>query len=78
MPERRGAVLARLHEAVRELALRQRALVRLAGIRRRTRLCGSGRGLGYGYVTSQMGTTFTGDPRDMALREALYSGLQIS
>jgi CubicO group peptidase (beta-lactamase class C family) len=33
-------------------------------------------GLGYGYVTSQMGTTFSGDPRDVALREALYSVLQ--
>jgi CubicO group peptidase (beta-lactamase class C family) len=29
-------------------------------------------GLGYGYVTSQMGTTFSGDPRDVALREAVY------
>jgi CubicO group peptidase (beta-lactamase class C family) len=28
-------------------------------------------GIGYGYVTSQMGTTFTGDPRDVALRDAL-------
>ena len=33
-------------------------------------------GVGYGYVTSQMGTTLTGDPRDVALREALYSALQ--
>ena len=32
--------------------------------------------IGYGYVTSRMGTTFTGDPRDIALREALYSVLQ--
>src|SRR4026209_1538983 len=32
-------------------------------------------GVGYGYVTSQMGTTFTGDPRDVALREALYVAL---
>jgi CubicO group peptidase (beta-lactamase class C family) len=32
-------------------------------------------GLGYAYVTSQMGTTLTGDPRDVALREALYSAL---
>jgi CubicO group peptidase (beta-lactamase class C family) len=31
--------------------------------------------IGYAYVTSQMGTTFTGDPRDVALREALYSAL---
>jgi CubicO group peptidase (beta-lactamase class C family) len=30
-------------------------------------------GVGYGYVTSQMGTTLTGDPRDLALRNALYS-----
>jgi CubicO group peptidase (beta-lactamase class C family) len=35
-------------------------------------------GLGYAYVTSQMGTTFTGDPRDVALREALYSEVQRS
>ena len=29
----------------------------------------------YGYVTSQMGTTLTGDPRDVALRQALYAAL---
>jgi len=28
-------------------------------------------GLGYGYVTSQMGTSVTGDPREVALREAI-------
>ena len=33
-------------------------------------------GIGYGYVTSQMGTALTGDPRDVALRQALYSALQ--
>ncbi len=32
-------------------------------------------GLGYAYITSQMGTRLTGDPRDVALREALYSAL---
>ena len=32
--------------------------------------------VGYAYVTSQMGTALTGDPRDIALREALYSALQ--
>jgi CubicO group peptidase (beta-lactamase class C family) len=32
-------------------------------------------GIGYAYVTSQMGTTLTGDPRDVALRDALYSAL---
>jgi len=32
-------------------------------------------GIGYAYVTSQMGTTLTGDPRDVALRDTLYSAL---
>jgi CubicO group peptidase (beta-lactamase class C family) len=32
-------------------------------------------GIGYAYVTSRMGTTFAGDPRDVALREVLYSVL---
>jgi CubicO group peptidase (beta-lactamase class C family) len=32
-------------------------------------------GLGYGYVTSRMGTYLTGDPRDVALRDALYAAL---
>jgi len=30
-------------------------------------------GIGYGYVTSSMGTRLTGDPRDVALREALLT-----
>ena len=30
-------------------------------------------GIGYGYVTSQMGTSLTGDPRELALRNALYA-----
>ena len=30
-------------------------------------------GIGYAYVTNQMGTSLTGDPRDLALRKALYS-----
>jgi CubicO group peptidase (beta-lactamase class C family) len=32
-------------------------------------------GIGYGYVTSRMGMTFTGDPRDVALRQALYGSI---
>jgi CubicO group peptidase (beta-lactamase class C family) len=32
-------------------------------------------GVGYAYVTSQMGTVLTGDPRDVALRDALYAAL---
>jgi CubicO group peptidase (beta-lactamase class C family) len=34
-------------------------------------------GVGYGYVTCRMGTRLTGDPRDVALRDALYSALPI-
>jgi len=34
--------------------------------------------VGYAYVTSRMGTTLTGDPRDVALRNALYSAIQRS
>ncbi len=30
-------------------------------------------GIGYAYVTSQMGTKLTADPRDVALRNALYA-----
>ncbi len=30
-------------------------------------------GIGYGYVTSKMGTNLTGDPRDIALRNAVYA-----
>jgi CubicO group peptidase (beta-lactamase class C family) len=30
-------------------------------------------GVGYAYVTSHMGTALTGDPRDLALRKAVYS-----
>jgi CubicO group peptidase (beta-lactamase class C family) len=32
-------------------------------------------GIGYAYVTSQMGTVLTGDPRDLALRDALYAAV---
>jgi hypothetical protein len=34
--------------------------------------------VGYGYVTSQMGTTMSGDPRDVALRSALYRAIDDS
>jgi len=33
-------------------------------------------GIGYAYVTSQMGTSLTGDPRDVALRDAVYSSIR--
>jgi CubicO group peptidase (beta-lactamase class C family) len=32
-------------------------------------------GVGYAYVTNRMGTRLAGDPRDVALRDALYSAL---
>jgi CubicO group peptidase (beta-lactamase class C family) len=35
-------------------------------------------GIGYAYVTSRMGTTLTGDPRDVALRDALYAAARRS
>ena len=35
-------------------------------------------GVGYGYVTSQMGTSLTGDPRDVALRQALEAVVSVS
>ena len=35
-------------------------------------------GIGYAYVSSQMGTRLTGDPRDVALRDALYSALHVA
>jgi CubicO group peptidase (beta-lactamase class C family) len=33
-------------------------------------------GIGYAYVTNQMGTSLTGDPREVALRDALYSAVR--
>ena len=35
-------------------------------------------GIGYAYVTNRMGTRLSGDPRDVALRDALYSVLSPS
>ena len=35
-------------------------------------------GIGYGYVTSWMRMTFTGDARDVALRDALYASTRTS
>jgi CubicO group peptidase (beta-lactamase class C family) len=34
-------------------------------------------GVGYAYVTNRMGTQLSGDARDVALREALYSALHL-
>jgi hypothetical protein len=31
--------------------------------------------VGYAYVTNRMGTRLTGDPRDVALRDALYAAI---
>jgi len=32
--------------------------------------------IGYGYVTSRMGTSITGDPRELALRNAVYASIK--
>lgn len=32
-------------------------------------------GIGYGYATSRIGTSLTGDPREIALRDAVYSSV---
>jgi len=34
--------------------------------------------IGYAYVTSQSGTSLTGDARDVALRTALYAAIPAS
>ena len=33
--------------------------------------------VGYTYVTSRMGTALTGDPRDVAIENALYFALKV-
>ncbi len=33
-------------------------------------------GIAYAYVTSQMGTVLSGDPRDVALRDAIYAAIK--
>jgi CubicO group peptidase (beta-lactamase class C family) len=38
----------------------------------------SAAGLGYAYVPNRKGTGFTGDPRERALRDVLYSALSRS
>jgi hypothetical protein len=35
-------------------------------------------GIGYAYVTSQMGAMLSRDPRDVALRDALYTAIAAS
>jgi CubicO group peptidase (beta-lactamase class C family) len=35
-------------------------------------------GVGYAYVTGRMGARLTGDPRDVVLRDALYTAIQHS
>ena len=71
-----GAVLARLHEVDARLAVRRRR-VRTGRPERAApwALPIRDAGVGYAYVTSQMGTRLTGDPRDVALRDALYSAI---
>ena len=77
MPERRGAVLARLHEAdVENWRFGGARSFGSPGTGGALGFADPDADIGYGYVTSQMGMTFTGDPRDVALREALYAALR--
>ena len=80
MPERRRRpVLTGLHEVERRLAdSAARARSGHPGPAARLALPIRAPAVGYAYVTSQMGTTLTGDPREVALRDALYSSLQKS
>ena len=77
VPEGRGAVLARLHEAERRHG-RSAAPSSFGspGAGGSMGFADPDAGIGYGYVTSQMGTTLTGDPRDVALRDALYAAIR--
>ena len=72
---RRRPVLARLHEVEFRLAVRQRALVRSPGAGGSLGFADPEAGIGYAYVTSQMGGSLRGDPRDVALRDALYEAI---
>jgi hypothetical protein len=64
-------VLTGLHEVERDVEVRQSSRVRLTGRGRSLGFADPVAGLGYAYVTSQMGTALTGDPRDVALRSAI-------
>jgi CubicO group peptidase (beta-lactamase class C family) len=73
--DRRRAVLIGLYDAEHDLAIRQPEFIRL-GAGGSLGFANPEAGIGYAYVTSQMGTRLTGDPRDMALRNALYSAIR--
>lgn len=74
----RHAVFTRLYEADPRLAVRQRQLFGSPGAGGSLGSADPRAGIGCAYVTSQMGTRLTGDPRDIALREALYSAISRS
>ena len=65
-------VLARVHETDAGLAFRQRSSFGSPGAGGALGFADPEAGVGYAYVTNQMGTRLRGDPRDVALRDALY------
>ena len=76
---RRRAVLAGLHEADASLAVRQPRFVRVPWSGWFAGLCGSDRRASVRATSrARSGTYLTGDPRDVALRDALYAALQSS
>ena len=72
---RRCAVLVRLHEAERVWPFGSASSFGSPGAGGSLGFADPDGCHGYAYVTSQMGTRLTGDPRDVALREALHSAL---
>jgi hypothetical protein len=70
-------ILTGLYETGHCLAIRQRQLVGSPGSGGSLGFADPTVGVGYAYVTSQMGTRLT-DPRDVALRDALYSAITAS
>jgi CubicO group peptidase (beta-lactamase class C family) len=60
------------------VAVRQHQLVGVPGFGGSLGFADPTAGVGYAYVTSRLGTRVTGYPRDMALRDGLYSAIPAS
>jgi len=67
------ALFAGFHAARSGIADRQRRGVRAPGCGGSFGIAGPSAGIGYAHVTSQMATSLSGDPRDLAPRDALDS-----
>jgi hypothetical protein len=75
---RRDSVLSWLHEVDPRPAVRQRQFVQVTRCGRRSLgFADPAAGVGYAYVMNRMGTPLTEDPRDVVLRDALYSSIGV-